>query len=74
MAVPGCRVGEYRDAAGGAGEALVDEDPFTRHGPTHSGQTIIHYPCDIVRSSDGKPVATVTSTVMLLRGGRAAGR
>lgn len=42
--------------------------------PTHSGKTITHYHCDIVRGNDGKPVATVTSAVMTLRGERAAGR
>jgi len=42
--------------------------------PTHSGRTITHYQCDIVRSSDAKAVATVTSTVMTLRGDHAAGR
>lgn len=42
--------------------------------PTHSGRTITHYHCDIVRVSDGKPVATVTSTVMTLQGDRANGR
>ncbi|MFF4762238.1 PaaI family thioesterase [Streptomyces sp. NPDC001292] len=41
--------------------------------PTHSGRTISHYACDVIRD-DGKPVATVTSTVMTLRGERAAGR
>lgn len=41
--------------------------------PTHSGRTISHYGCDIVRS-DGKTVATVTSTVMTLRGQLAVGR
>ncbi|MGL6235385.1 MAG: PaaI family thioesterase [Segniliparus sp.] len=41
--------------------------------PSHSGRTITHYACDIVRS-DGKPAATVTSTVMTLRGERAEGR
>ncbi|ALR14296.1 PaaI family thioesterase [Mycobacteroides saopaulense] len=41
--------------------------------PTHSGRTITHYACDVTRG-DGKTVATVTSTVMTLRGDRAAGR
>ncbi|MFH8517063.1 PaaI family thioesterase [Streptomyces gelaticus] len=41
--------------------------------PAHSGRTITHYVCDIVRA-DGKSVATVTSTVMTLRGESAAGR
>lgn len=41
--------------------------------PTHSGRTITHYGCDIVRS-DGKTVATVTSTVLTLRGEQATGR
>ena len=40
----------------------------------HSGRTITHYQCDIVRSSDAKTVATVTSTVMTPRGDQAAGR
>ncbi|ORA38180.1 PaaI family thioesterase [Mycobacterium aquaticum] len=42
--------------------------------PTHSGNTITHYHCEIVRASDGKSVATATSTVMTLRGDRATGR
>ncbi len=42
--------------------------------PTHSGKTITHYHCDIVRQSDGKTVATATSTVMTLVGDRASGR
>ncbi|WP_096506071.1 PaaI family thioesterase [Mycobacteroides stephanolepidis] len=41
--------------------------------PAHSGRTITHYTCDVTRG-DGKAVATVTSTVMTLRGDRAAGR
>lgn len=41
--------------------------------PSHAGRTITHYACEIVRG-DGKPVATVTSTVMTLRGEQAAGR
>lgn len=41
--------------------------------PAHSGRTITHYTCDIVRG-DGKAVATVTSTVMTLRGDQAVGR
>ncbi|ORB60287.1 thioesterase [Mycobacteroides saopaulense] len=41
--------------------------------PTHSGRTITHYACEVTRG-DGKTVATVTSTVMTLRGDRAAGR
>lgn len=41
--------------------------------PTHSGRTITHYTCDITRG-DGKTVATVTSTVLTLRGDQAAGR
>lgn len=47
---------------------------LARATPTHSGKTITHYHCDIVRSSDGKTVATATSTVMTLRGDRATGR
>lgn len=41
--------------------------------PTHSGRTITHYTCDVVRS-DGKIAATVTSVVMTLRGEAAQGR
>lgn len=41
--------------------------------PVHSGRTITHYTCEVVRG-DGKPVATLTSTVMTLRGEQAAGR
>ncbi|MCU1644108.1 MAG: paaI 2 [Nocardia sp.] len=41
--------------------------------PTHSGRSITHYTCDVVRS-DGKPVATVTSIVTTLRGDRSQGR
>ncbi len=41
--------------------------------PSHSGRTITHYECDIVRD-DGKRVASVTSTVMTLRDERAHGR
>ncbi|MGX6446768.1 PaaI family thioesterase [Patulibacter sp. S7RM1-6] len=40
---------------------------------THVGRTISHYACEIVRD-DGKPVATVASAVMTLRGDQAAGR
>lgn len=39
----------------------------------HRGNTISHYVCDITRD-DGKPVATVSSAVMTLRGPRAQGR
>jgi len=47
---------------------------LTAHArPSHSGRTITHYVCDVVRE-DGKAVATVTSTVMTLRGERATGR
>lgn len=42
-------------------------------GPAHSGRTITHYTCEVTRR-DGKAVAIVTSTVMTLRGDRAAGR
>lgn len=53
----------------------VWQDTLSAHAtPTHSGRTISHYHCEIVRSSDGMPVATVTSTVMTLRGDRARGR
>ncbi|MFL1378929.1 MULTISPECIES: PaaI family thioesterase [unclassified Nocardiopsis] len=44
-----------------------------RARPEHTGRTITHYACDILRA-DGRPVATVTSAVMTLRGDRAAGR
>ncbi len=50
------------------------ETLVARAAPTHSGRTITHYHCDIVRTSDGKPVATATSTVMTLHGDRATGR
>ncbi|MEU4710854.1 PaaI family thioesterase [Nocardia salmonicida] len=53
----------------------VWRDTLLAHAaPTHSGMTITHYHCDIVRRSDGKLVATATSTVMTLRGDRATGR
>lgn len=39
----------------------------------HSGRTITHYSCDVVRA-DGKVAASVTSTVMTLRGDAARGR
>lgn len=41
--------------------------------PTHSGRTITHYSCEIIRR-DGKVAAAVTSTVMTLRGEHAKGR
>ncbi|MGV9752074.1 MULTISPECIES: PaaI family thioesterase [Nocardia] len=41
--------------------------------PVHSGRTITHYQCEVVRA-DGTPVALVTSVVTTLRGERAAGR
>lgn len=41
--------------------------------PIHSGKTITHYLCEIVRD-DGKVAATVMSTVMTLRGEKATGR
>lgn len=40
---------------------------------THRGRTVSHYLCEITRL-DGKPVATVTSAVMTLRGEKAEGR
>lgn len=40
---------------------------------THAGRTVSHYSCEITRG-DGKPVATVTSAVMTLRGADARGR
>ncbi|BBA95633.1 hypothetical protein RVR_566 [Actinacidiphila reveromycinica] len=46
---------------------------LARAHPTHSGRTLTHYACEISRP-DGKPVATVTSAVMTLRGDEAAGR
>ncbi len=53
----------------------VWQDTLRAHAaPTHSGRTITHYHCEIVRSSDGMPVATVTSSMMTLRGDRASGR
>lgn len=39
----------------------------------HRGKTVSHYLCEIERE-DGKTVASVTSTVMTLRGDRAEGR
>ncbi|MFC4276583.1 PaaI family thioesterase [Achromobacter aloeverae] len=39
----------------------------------HGGRTVSHYVCDILRE-DGKPVATIASVVMTLRGERARGR
>ncbi|GAA1880208.1 putative domain 1-containing protein [Williamsia serinedens] len=44
-----------------------------RAHPTHIGSTVQHYACDITRD-DGKTVATATSTVLTLRGEKAAGR
>jgi len=41
--------------------------------PVHVGKTISRYSCDIL-NGDGKLVAQVTSTVMTLRGEKAAGR
>lgn len=41
--------------------------------PTHSGRTVTHYGCDVVRG-DGKTVATITSTVLTLRAEQALGR
>jgi uncharacterized protein (TIGR00369 family) len=41
--------------------------------PVHSGKTVSRYVCDLTRG-DGKLIAQVTSTVMTLRGGGAAGR
>ncbi len=40
---------------------------------THTGRAVSHYQCEITRG-DGKPVATVTSVVMTLRGDSATGR
>lgn len=40
---------------------------------THRGRTISHYRCDIQRE-DGKVVASITSTVMTLRGEHSQGR
>lgn len=41
--------------------------------PIHSGKTITHYLCEVVRD-DGKVAATVMSTVMSLSGDKASGR
>lgn len=41
--------------------------------PVHSGRTITHYTCEVLRG-DGKPAAMLTSTVMTLRGAQAHGR
>ena len=41
--------------------------------PIQHGRTLTHYTCDIVRD-DGKVAATVSSTLMTLRGDQAAGR
>ncbi|GLU47096.1 PaaI family thioesterase [Nocardiopsis ansamitocini] len=46
---------------------------LARARPTHSGRTITHYACDIIRA-DGTTVATVSSTVMTLSGDKATGR
>lgn len=40
---------------------------------SHAGRTISHYLCEITRE-DGKVVASISSTVMSLRGGKAQGR
>ncbi|OZI34346.1 thioesterase [Bordetella genomosp. 10] len=39
----------------------------------HGGRTVSHYVCDILRE-DGKPVATIASAVMTLRGDGAKGQ
>lgn len=44
-----------------------------RASATHRGKTITHYLCEISRE-DGRPVASVTSAVMTLRGQHAQGR
>ena len=63
--------GEFRSAQGnGQAESAL----FAHARPIHSGRNITHDQCDIVRSSDAKTVATVTGTVMTLRGDQAAGR
>lgn len=41
--------------------------------PVHGGRTVTHYACEVF-SGDGKLVATAASTVMTLRGEKAAGR
>src|SRR5262245_54208877 len=41
--------------------------------PVHVGKTVSRYVCDIL-SSDGKLIAQVSSTVMILRGEKASGR
>lgn len=40
---------------------------------THRGRTVSHYVCDILRE-DGKPVASIASAVLTLRGDGAKGR
>ncbi|OWT80723.1 MULTISPECIES: PaaI family thioesterase [unclassified Achromobacter] len=40
---------------------------------THRGRTVSHYVCDITRE-DGKPVASISSAVLTLRGDGAKGR
>ena len=50
-----------------------DETIRARAKPVHSGKTVSRYVCDITRA-DGKLVAQVTSTVLTLRGDKAAGR
>lgn len=40
----------------------------------HLGKTTSYYECNITRIEDGKLVATIASTVMTLRGEKAAGR
>lgn len=41
---------------------------------THRGRTMTHYLCEITREEDGKMVASITGTMMTLRGDDAAGR
>lgn len=40
----------------------------------HRGRNVSYYGCDVTRSEDGKLIASVTSTVMTLRGEAAKGR
>lgn len=42
--------------------------------PTHIGNTLSHWYCEIIRTTDQKTVMTATSTMMLLRGEQAVGR
>lgn len=52
---------------------LWDEKIIATSKAVHVGKTISYYTCDVTRA-DGKLIATVTSTVMTLRGGQSKGR